>query len=552
MHKSLIKLCLSYFFIVAMGLSQEKPSTATIAELPLNFDLRNVKGKSYVTSLKHQRGGTCWTHGVMAAIEGNLLKTGAWAQAGESGEPDLAEYHLDWWNGFNTYYNEDIYPESGGLDVHFGGDYRVAAAYISRGEGPVRNRDAQLFDSAPERYTSSYHYFYVPDIEWYTVGDLLQGIDIIKKQLMEYGIMGTCMYSVSQYMNYNHYTHYQPPTSPFDPNHAVAIVGWNDTLTTQAPQPGAWLCKNSWGIEWGLGGFFWISYYDKHCTRQPEMGAVSFQKAEPLAYATIYYHDYHGWRATKPDCQYGFNHFQAESEEYLKAVSFFTAADSCDFYVKIYDNYKDGELDKLLSTKSGRIPHLGFHTIELDTIVDLLQGDDFYIYLYLSRGGHPYDCSSQVPVLLGSSQTKTWVESRAHPEESYYYEQGKWIDFTDFDSTGNLCIKGLTVQEQDSGIFTVKSGIPSHFKLLQNFPNPFNNTTLLSYNLSRASRVVLTIYDITGRKVITLVDKTENAGKKTISWDGKNSRGQEVSSGVYIYCLKTDKKVFSKRMILIR
>ena len=131
MHKSLIKLCLSYFFIVAMGLSQEKPSTATVAELPLNFDLRNVKGKSYVTSLKHQRGGTCWTHGVMAAIEGNLLKTGAWAQAGESGEPDLAEYHLDWWNGFNTYYNEDIYPESGGLDVHFGGDYRVAAAYIS-------------------------------------------------------------------------------------------------------------------------------------------------------------------------------------------------------------------------------------------------------------------------------------------------------------------------------------------------------------------------------------------------------------------------------------
>ncbi|MEJ2629344.1 MAG: hypothetical protein P8078_12415, partial [bacterium] len=64
MLKYVIKLCISYFFMVAMGLSQESPALSTGAELPLNFDLRNVKGKSYVTSLKHQRGGTCWTHGV--------------------------------------------------------------------------------------------------------------------------------------------------------------------------------------------------------------------------------------------------------------------------------------------------------------------------------------------------------------------------------------------------------------------------------------------------------------------------------------------------------
>jgi flagellar hook assembly protein FlgD len=77
--------------------------------------------------------------------------------------------------------------------------------------------------------------------------------------------------------------------------------------------------------------------------------------------------------------------------------------------------------------------------------------------------------------------------------------------------------------------------IPQDFALTQNHPNPFNPETQITFALPEASTVRLTVFDVLGREVAVLEDRILPAGYRTVRWNGRNSKGESVGSGVYFY-----------------
>jgi len=94
--------------------------------------------------------------------------------------------------------------------------------------------------------------------------------------------------------------------------------------------------------------------------------------------------------------------------------------------------------------------------------------------------------------------------------------------------------------------------ISNSTKLLDNYPNPFNPTTTISYDLKNDLKVKLEIFNIKGQKVITLEDEEKTVGHHNIVWNGKNSEENSVSSGIYFYKLDTENYSSVKKMVLMK
>ncbi|MFC1501774.1 T9SS type A sorting domain-containing protein [bacterium] len=102
----------------------------------------------------------------------------------------------------------------------------------------------------------------------------------------------------------------------------------------------------------------------------------------------------------------------------------------------------------------------------------------------------------------------------------------------------------------ESGVEDDDPALPTEITLHQNYPNPFNMQTEIVYEIPVSGMVHLAIYNVQGRLIRTLVDGHELSGRKTVSWDGRDMEGKEVSSGMYICRLRTDDFIDMKKMIL--
>jgi hypothetical protein len=103
-----------------------------------------------------------------------------------------------------------------------------------------------------------------------------------------------------------------------------------------------------------------------------------------------------------------------------------------------------------------------------------------------------------------------------------------------------------SVEDNSSGT------IPTNMMLEQNYPNPFNPETQISYQLATGGYISLTIHDLLGREIKTLVSEDQPSGNYSVSWDGRDESGNIVPSGIYLYSLKAGNFIESKKMILMK
>ena len=94
--------------------------------------------------------------------------------------------------------------------------------------------------------------------------------------------------------------------------------------------------------------------------------------------------------------------------------------------------------------------------------------------------------------------------------------------------------------------------LPEVFSLHQNYPNPFNPVTKLRYDLPENGHVNITIYDMLGREVKTLINQTQDAGYRSIIWDATNDYGKPVSAGMYLYQIQAGEYISTKKMVLLK
>ena len=142
--------------------------------------------------------------------------------------------------------------------------------------------------------------------------------------------------------------------------------------------------------------------------------------------------------------------------------------------------------------------------------------------------------------------------------------RGEWIDlrmlsyeFVILEVNGASCEFGLDDIYWDGGgaVSVIEDDYgkpPTKYSLNNNYPNPFNPLTTISYDLPEDGFVNVTIYDILGRQVKTLVNGYQKAGYKSMKWNGTNDQGRMVSAGMYFYHLQSGKFSKVRKMILLK
>ena len=167
------------------------------------------------------------------------------------------------------------------------------------------------------------------------------------------------------------------------------------------------------------------------------------------------------------------------------------------------------------------------------------QDDDFSYHNVYRQ-----DLTSADPAIIFTTVDSFFVDQDIGEAGSWEY----WITAVDVNEN----------ESDPSGVVSVTlsawdvNAVPTAYALEQNYPNPFNPSTQIRYALPEEARVTISVYDLMGRKVRTLVNDVQSAGYRSVVWNATNDMGRQVSAGVYIYSIQSGDFVQNRKLVLMK
>lgn len=419
--------------------------------------------------------GSCWAHSAMTLAETDMMKNG-----GAPSNVDYSELHLAYFS-----YSGAVDDPLGGLygDANYctgdtfmdqGGNLALAQNVLTNWVGAADESTApysQAADALKNGLSKELAFTDVAHLQNAFQINLQENPEIAKRMIQKYGGVGTSYCDAEKFYNSANNSYYCD--TKFDTNHAVTIVGWDDSFSadqfnTKPEGDGAWLIRNSWVAGQDTDArsrytYFWMSYYDKSLAAGY---AFDFEDAEN------YHHNYQydGSMQTRAMIlgtgSYAANVFTAkayEGGERLDAVGLTFWKAQTPYVISIYKNLKDetnpesGELIEEATT-SGTCGCEGFYTIPLANSVSLAENDTFSVVV---QYGAPEKEPDKVYVPFESTVNGWYRCETAAKEGQSFYKYSEYFGWQDFgkEENANLRIKAYTMDD-DGG-----TGLPTKIEL---------------------------------------------------------------------------------------
>ncbi|MBR6697526.1 MAG: hypothetical protein IKL73_04535 [Lachnospiraceae bacterium] len=433
--------------------------------------------KGYITFVKNQSPyGTCWAFAAVACMEAYAIKNGFVASASDI---DLSEYAL----AYLTFDDSAFIDDTGTATTDKtttenmyecfknGGNDQYVLKTLSKWAGLFEEEDMPYSTPLGTEFT-----YDASKLDYILTGQhfiSMANIEYVKRAIMEYGAVSTYYnadeeYDIStpEYYCYYHYTYKETYT-----NHAIAIVGWDDTIpkenftitddegVTHTPaNDGAWLIKNSWGPYYGASGYMWISYDDMTIKNAD---ACAYEIAPKSKYTYNYQHD--GSTIPGHCINFATNKYanvftvKGNASQDITAVAFGIDDVNRDYSIQIYlnpevDNPKSGT-PCFEEPVTGELTLNGYYTIKIPKMITVEPGDTFSVVLEFTENTMVYTTVPGTTYVGGGGYAT--ANSVTSDNESYVFSGENVWDIYELagDNTMynvNLCIKALAVDHADT------------------------------------------------------------------------------------------------------